>query len=260
MEKRKHEEKTFHNKVRDKKLEKNASQHKHLTSNKKIYSITRKSRNFVNNWLIKNCSNKKTLDYCCGDGDMAIFLAKNNAYSFGIDISDVSIQNCKKSAANNNIKKKPIFLIMDAEKLEFPDNYFDIITCIGMLHHLDINKAYIELKRVIKPNGKIICNEPLVYNPIFHLYRKLTPHLRTKWEMNHILNKKAIMDAKKYFNKIDDIKFFHLFTVLAVPFRNLKIFNFVLTFFEKIDSIILRIPIIKWLAWQTVFILSNPKK
>ena len=259
IEERKNKEAEFHNKLRDERLKEDSQKYRYLTSNIKFYSITRKSQKFVDDFLIKNCLDKRVLDYCCGDGDLTIFLAENGAEAFGIDISPVSIQNAKEKAKNKGLKNAS-FLVMDAEKLEFDNDFFDLIVCSGVLHHLNIEKAYQELSRVLKPGGKIICDEPLVYNPIFQLYRKLTPHLRTKWEAEHILKKRDIDLAKKYFDKVEK-RFFHLFTLLAVFFRNVPfIFNPFLAFLGFIDSLILRIPLVKWWAWQIIFILSRPKK
>ena len=106
-------------------------------------------------------------------------------------------------------------------------------------------------------NGK----EALGHNPIIRLYRKRTPHLRTAWEIDHIL-------------KIDDIKlagqdfgfgsiiihYFHLFSILGVLFRKTPLFNPVLTMLEAIDSLVLKIPYLNLMAWQAVFELSTPKK
>lgn len=231
-----------------------------IASNKKFYSITRGSRRFIEKWLVdRNAGEKKFLDYCCGEGGMSIFLARNNADITGIDISDVSIKYAKESAFEKGLTDNPKLLVMDAENLEFENNYFDTIFCSGVLHHLDIDKAYSELARVLKPDGKIICNEPLAYNPLIQLYRKLTPKLRTEWEAEHILTKRSIYLAKKYFKKVD-IRFYHLATILAVPFRKTPFFNQVLSFFEAADSILLKIPGIQWLSWQVVYILSEPKK
>ena len=259
MEFRKQIEKKFHNKIRDEKLRRDIDRYKHLTSNKKFYSIARKSRGFINKFLIKECPGKKVLDYCCGNGETALFLAKKGAQAVGIDISATSIENAKKAAAAEGLKKEASFLVMDAENLKFDDNYFDLIVCRGVLHHLDVGKAYFELARVLKPGGKIICAEPLVYNPVFQLYRRKTPNLRTKWEMEHILSKKEINLAKKYFGKVQ-IRFFHLVSLAAVPFRHFPVFGFILSLLEIVDSILLKLPAIKWLAWQVVFILSDPKK
>lgn len=260
MEKRKEKEAKFHNKVRGKELEGDKQGYKHLTSNRKFYAIVRKSQNFFNNYLIQNCLGKKSLDYCCGDGGTTIFLAEHGAEAIGIDISTVSIQNAKEKTQNKGLGEKASFFVMDAENLKFSNDYFDLIICAGVLHHLDIKKAYQELARVLKPGGKIICGEPLVYNPVFQLYRKLTPHLRTPWETEHILSRKDIQLAENYFGDIET-RFFHLATLLAVPFRNIPfIFNPFLSLLEFIDSILLRLPLLRWWAWQIVFILSESKK
>jgi len=259
MEERKQKEIELQNKIRGKKLKENISNYRRLTSNRKFYSIIRQSVNFLNNYLLKEFKGKKVLDYGCGDGNISVFLAKNGIDIVGIDIADIRIKNSKKLAVKEGMGDRTSFFVMDAEKTTFPDNYFDGILCTGVLHHLDIEKAFKEIARILKPDGSIICNEPLAYNPIFQLYRRLTPHLRSEWEMHHILSKKDIKEGEKYFRKVEK-RFFHLFSLLAVPFRNSKLFNFVLWPLEKIDLLILKLPFVKWWAWQIIFILSKPKK
>lgn len=255
MEDRKQKELDFHNKVRIIEAEKNSDMYEALSKRRRFYSINRKSDDFFKNYIIENCKGKKVLDYCCGEGDISIFISQNGGNTTGIDISPVSISHAIEKAKGLNIA----FIAMDGEKLEFSDNYFDLIVCSGVLHHLDIDKAYKELLRVIRPEGKIICNEPLMHNPVFQLYRKSTPNLRTEWETEHILKRKDIKLAEKYFNKVD-MKFFHLVSFLAVPFYGTKLFNPVLKILESIDSLILKMPLLKWWAWQVIFILSSPKK
>ena len=48
-------------------------------------------------------------------------------------------------------------------KLEFEDNFFDLVTCFGTLHHTP-NVSYIisELQRVTKPGGYILLREPII--------------------------------------------------------------------------------------------------
>jgi hypothetical protein len=115
-----------------------------------------------------------------------------------------------------------------------------------------------ELSRILRPAGKIICTEALAHNPFIHLYRKLTPHLRTAWEVENIMQKQHFLLASKYFGKIE-IKLFHLFTLLAVPFRKTPLFLPLLTVLEWVDSFFLKLPGLQWWAWQSVFILSDPK-
>jgi ubiquinone/menaquinone biosynthesis C-methylase UbiE len=267
MDFRKKEEREFHNALRheyfgqrwtlglEKTIEENP-----LWVNMKYYSVERKSRDVVLKWLSRNCLNKKVLDYCCGNGEDALYIARNGAKQVaGIDISEVSIENCRKRASEEKLTANTEFLVMDAEALNFGDDTFDVITEYGSLHHLRLERAYSELARVVKHDGTIICNEALGHNPLINLYRKVTPRLRTEWEARHIICKNDLELAKRYFNKVE-MNFFHLATLTAVPFRKMRKFDMLLTLLEKIDQVLLRLPLLKWQAWQIVFILSEPIK
>jgi len=259
METRKIREKEFHNILRDKRLK--SSDNFDFFKNKKWYSIVQKSKHCSEKWLIKHCSNKRVLDYCCGNGGVSFRIAKMGAAEVvGIDISDISIENAKKQAEKEGLSEQVKFLVMDAENMEFMDNYFDVIYESGVLHHLDLQKAYSEIARILKPDGQCLCIEALGHNPIINMYRRITPHLRTEWEISHILKKKDIAKAKTYFNKVEVLGFFHLTTITAVPLRNSLIFNTILKILETADRMLLKLPIIRWQAWQVVFSLSEPKK
>ena len=257
LEERKKKEMEYHDKLRS--LKESDPEYKFLTSNKKFYSVVRSSISFVDEWLKARCQGKRVLDYACGNGGYVIFSAKNGANAVGIDISPVSIENSKKNAIREGVDKNTSFSVMDAEALQFDNDYFDVICETGVLHHLNLKKAYSELARVLKPDGEMICAEGLRHNPFFHLYRKMTPHLRTKWEAEHILGRADLELAKRYFGEIE-IKFFHFATLAAVPFRNLPKFDLILNTLEAVDLVLLKIPLLKWWAWQAVFVLSQPNK
>ena len=138
LEERKQKEKELHNLLREEGLKLDKSKYEYYTSNKKFYSVVRSSRAFVNKWLLQRCQNKRVLDYCCGDGGISVFLAKNGAEAIGIDISEVSVQNARQNAVREGVDKNTSFFVMDAEALKFEDDYFGIIICSGILHHLDI--------------------------------------------------------------------------------------------------------------------------
>jgi ubiquinone/menaquinone biosynthesis C-methylase UbiE len=228
--------------------------------NMKYYAIERNSREAVLNWLRANCPGKRVLDYACGNGEDALFAARNGAQEVvGIDISEVSINNCKKRAGQEGLSQIVHFEVMDAEDLSFPDGSFDIITEYGCLHHLNLAKAYAELARVAGPGGQVICNEALGHNPVIQLYRRLTPHLRTEWEVEHILKRQDLELAHHYFDSIE-LTFFHLATLLAVLFRNAPFFPSALRALECVDRLLLELPLVKWQAWQIVFVMSQPCK
>ena len=80
-----------------------------------------------------------------------------------------AIDNDEKSARGNN-KIRDYFAGFDAEiifksgnahELEFDDDSFDVVTCQTVLIHLENpQKAVEEMRRVVKPGGKVICAEP----------------------------------------------------------------------------------------------------
>lgn len=259
MDQRKIEEREFHNKLRSDELKKDQGEYQYLTSNKKYYSIDKLNKEYVFNWLEERCSGKKVLDYCCGYGDYTFLAAEYGAAAYGIDISDVTIKTCQEKAREKGLADKTFFYVMDAEKMTFPDNFFDFILCMGVLHHLDFKAALRELSRVLKPDGKIICTEALGHNPIIQYYRRLTPHLRTAYETEHIIKMSDLKAARTYFDKVET-RFFHLMTLAAVPLRNTRYFNLILNILKRIDQILLKIPLLRTQAWMVVFKLSGPKK
>jgi SAM-dependent methyltransferase len=48
-------------------------------------------------------------------------------------------------------------------KINYPDNYFDLVTCFGTLHHIpNVSDVIAELHRVTKPGGMILLREPVI--------------------------------------------------------------------------------------------------
>ena len=228
-------------------------------SNFKFYSIERSSRAYTDAWITRHVPGKRVLDYGCGNGDDVIFAVEQGATeAFGIDISAVSIANATKKAADKGLASRAKFVVMDAEKLGFPDDFFDVVIVYGVLHHMEFEAAMGEIARVLKPGGAAICTEALAHNPVIAWYRRRTPELRTDWEVQHILRRKNIRDARRWFG---DVKFrtYHLATLAAVPLRHSRLFGPVLRGLGAIDSMLLRIPLLRWWAWHVVFELSNPR-
>ena len=257
-EQRKKEEIEFHNLRELDRLELTDEEYQNKYSNKKFYNVQRRSTTYYHSQLRKYCTNKKVLDYCCGLGQTSLELAKIDAEVVGIDISDESVNTTRNLLKENGYQKKSNFFVMDAENMTFEDNSFDTVICSGVLHHLDVNKAFPEIARVLKEDGKVICVEALGYNPFIRLYRKLTPHLRTAWEVDHILTMKEIKLAKNYFNTVN-VQFFHLCTLIAIPFQNTFFFKPLLSLCESLDLIACKIPFLKLWSWQMIFILSDLK-
>jgi ubiquinone/menaquinone biosynthesis C-methylase UbiE len=228
-------------------------------SNMKFYSVATESEQYLHDWLEQRCANARALDYCCGNGENALFMAAAGAQATGIDISPEGIENCRRNASESGVADRATFAVMDGEALEFADNTFDVIAEYGALHHLDYDKAMSELRRVIRPDGEIICVEALKHNPLIHLYRRRTPTLRTEWEVEHILTVDHLRRAREYFGKVE-VRFFHLMVLAAVPFRKTRVFRPMRTLLEKVDKVVLSNQMIGKYAWIMVFTLAEPRK
>ncbi len=187
-------------------------------------------------------------------------MAKHGAASaVGIDISEVSIENCRQKANEAGVGDRVTYQAMDAEALEFADQAFDLIIEYGVLHHLDLDKSMSELCRVLTPDGAFIGTETLSHNPLIRRYRRKTPELRTAWEAEHILGRPQFQLISRYFDRVD-LVFFHLATLAAVPFRQTALFPYLLAPLRLIDRLLLKIPGVKWQAWQVLFIATGPRK
>jgi hypothetical protein len=106
----------------------------------------------------------------------------------------------------------------------------------------------------------VIATEALRHNPIIHRYRRRTPHLRSAWETEHILGRPEIELARRHFGEVQVLRWFHLATIAAVPFRNRRFFPRLLSSLEAADRVLLSIPGIRWQAWMAVFELAAPRK
>lgn len=229
------------------------------TTNQKFYAIDRANVDFVHQWLADRVVGRKVLDYCSGNGIHALWLAEHGAEVHGVDISPVSVANAAGEAARRGLTNAH-FHVMDAEAMEFPDDHFDFAVINGVLHHLELEPAYAELARVLKPTGSVLATEALKHNPAFHLYRKRTPNVRSQWEVDHILGRREIAQASRYFSHVEVLKYFHLATVAAVPLRRRPQFDRLLRTLEHVDQALFKVPGIKWLAWMAVFEMRAPKK
>ena len=228
---------------------------------KSNHFLLRDPYNYIENLIIdykKNYSN--ILDYCCGTGIFSIFPAVYEYQVFGMDISDDSIHSANQRAKKHNVEDYCCFKTMDAEKLEYDDNFFDLILAYNSLSYLDLNKSYAELYRVIKPEGKIIIMDSLGNNPFFQFNRNMN---LKKWAPKNIKNfsilkRKDLENNSEYF-RLEKIKYFNFLSVFFFYISkrmNIKLNSHTI---RDIDSLIMRLPFSYFLAFKYVAIYS-PKK
>lgn len=100
--------------------------------------------------------NMRILDLGCGTGTLLFVLQKEGYQElFGIDLSPNMVKIAKKRLNDANLK------VGFAENTGFPDNFFDLVVGISILHHIpNLKKVSREMSRILKKGGRILFMEP----------------------------------------------------------------------------------------------------
>ena len=85
---------------------------------------------------------------------------KDNLKSYdeiiGIDINEKGIEAASEANESGDVS----FAVMNAEALEFEDEYFDTVAVSASMHHMEnLSTVLAEMKRVLKPGGRYIVLE-----------------------------------------------------------------------------------------------------
>lgn len=132
---------------------------------------------------------QSSLDLCCGTCDWTIALAKESkgGRTVGLDFSrnmlEIGQAKVDKLGYSNQIE----LVQGNAMELPFEDNSFDFVTIgFGLRNIPDIVKTLKEMKRVVKPGGKIVCldmSKPTwqPFKSIYYFYFEKVMPLFGKW-------------------------------------------------------------------------------
>lgn len=221
----------------------------------KFYAIDRPSQLAYAGHIHRRPGGQDVLEYGCGCGSAAFELAAAGAQVTGIDISDVAIDLATRRASELGLAERLRFCVMDAERLEFDSATFDLVCGSSILHHLQLDRAYAEIARVLRPGGRGVFVEALGHNALINLYRRRTPELRTVDE--HPLRASELKLAERYFSHAS-FEYFHLTSLAAVPLRGERVFPVVAGALERADQALFRwIPYLRRHAWMAVLRLTR---
>ncbi len=157
--------------------------------------------------LAHGIKGKRVLVPGCGFGEDAIRLARLGAEIEAFDISPDVLDIARRRCAEFGYSGVR-FSVMPCEALAYPDNAFDLVFFIDILHHVDVPKSIAEIVRVLKPGGRIVGNE--LYTHSF-----LQKRIRESWLVDKVFHgamKKFIYGGDKPYitadeHKIDEAEF-----------------------------------------------------
>ncbi len=126
---------------------------------------------------VNPAKNDLILDLCTGQGSVSRLLAEkySEVKVIGVDFCEDMLNKARENINDKKIKDNIQFKTGNALSLNFTDNYFDYVTIsFGLRNIKNISRAIKEMRRVVKPGGKIICMDlARVKIPVFHQLHKI---------------------------------------------------------------------------------------
>jgi ubiquinone/menaquinone biosynthesis C-methylase UbiE len=203
-------------------------------------------------------------------GESSVYFAMQGFNVTATDISAGMLEVTQKVAQRYNVTVT--LHKSTAENLNFTNGeQFDIVYAGFLMHHVNIEQTLCRLKEVMKPDATFICSEPIAYNPIINIYRKIATKVRTEDE--HPLTRKDIKAIKKHFTDVKT-KYFWFFSLIIFMLMALttnpnkvrfwkkmveeKKWDYICKPLQFIDNIILTVfPFLKWICFTVVISAKN---
>ena len=136
---------------------------------------------------------QRVLDVAGGTGDLAAQIAPRVGDTGSVVLADINesmLCGGRDRLIDKGLVSNVSFVQADAEKLPFPDNYFDCVTiAFGLRNVTDKAAALASMQRVLKPGGKLLVLEfskPVLpgLKPVYDMYSfKIMPKIG-KWVAN----------------------------------------------------------------------------
>lgn len=122
-----------------------------------MYPTEHVIRFVARNYYNTDRENTKILDFGCGTGAHAWYLAREGFDTYGFDGSQSAIHRAEQRFQHEGLSAH--FQVADALDVTYPDDFFDAVidnVCIYGNLVDNINKMYENVYRMLKPGGKLL--------------------------------------------------------------------------------------------------------
>jgi 2-polyprenyl-3-methyl-5-hydroxy-6-metoxy-1,4-benzoquinol methylase len=216
---------------------------------------------------------KEVLDVGCGLGEASVYFALAGARVTATDLSPGMCAAARRLAEVNGVELDT--RVAAAEDPGLGDRRFDVIYLGNTLHHVDLDATLPRLLQHLRPGGVFACWDPVAYNPLINVYRRLATKVRTADE--HPLRLRDVRAITARFASAE-VRWFWLTTLvlfmwMAVGQRRspnrerywkkivdeAEQWEKIYRPLERLDAFLLRwLPMLRPLCWNVVIVGRGP--
>ena len=210
---------------------------------------------------------KRLLDVGAGLGESSVYFALQGARVTTTDISPEMVETALKLGRLYGVELEGAVSV--GESLSVPENSYDFVYLANVIHHVhDRASLFGQVRRALKPGGRFFSMDPIAYNPVINVYRRMATKVRTEDESP--LTRSDIALAGRFFSDVRHREFWIASQLLFIKYmlvdrvhpnadrywkRILKETDDTLGWWKPLralDAALTRIPGLRWLAWNTV--------
>lgn len=164
--------------------------------------------------------NKIVLDIASGEGYGSFILSKNASKVIGVDIDNETVFDAQEKYSKNNLS----FLVGSADNIPLETNSIDVVVSFETIEHHDKHEEmFLEIKRVLKPNGVLIMSSP------DKKYYSDIPRFKNKFHVKELYSDEFENLVNKHFDfaKFYVQKAYNLNSIISnlLDFNKLKIYS-----------------------------------
>jgi len=224
--------------------------------------------------LMGDLRGQSILDLGSGLGEAAIYFALHGAQVTAADVSPEMCALAARAARRHGVTIKTI--VSPVERLDVCEGSFDMVYGANLLHHVgDIGGTIAAARRALRPGGRCFFWDPLAYNPVIEIYRRMATAVRTSDERPLTF---GVLDTfRRHFVNVQHREFWLTTLLLFAKYYVMdrvhpnddrywkRILNekaegigWWFLPLQRLDGPLLRLPVLRRLAWNAVIWAERP--
>ena len=216
---------------------------------------------------------KRVLDIGAGLGESSVYFALQGADVTAADLSPGMVETALRLGKLHGVRLHGC--VVSGEELDISPGSFDIVYVANTIHHVtDKARLFANIHRALRPGGQFFSWDPLAYNPVIEVYRRMASSVRSEDETP--LTKADFNLAKSFFPDAQHREFWITSLALFLKYyvvdrvhpnedrywkRIFRETEATLGWWlplRRADELLARVPGIRWLAWNMVMWGSKP--